>query len=101
MKLHPVGVPKIMGTILGGPTITTITFLGLYWSSPYFGKLLSRDHESATLLSQCGSTLNPKPYLHKGELATCVGLCHSRGLFLGAVSYSCLKPGPQLGGVSG
>ena len=33
------GFPKIRGTFLGVPIIRTIVFWGVYWGTPYFGKL--------------------------------------------------------------
>ena len=33
------GFPKIRGTISGVPIIRITIFLGLYWGSPYLGKL--------------------------------------------------------------
>ena len=33
------GFPKTMGAILGVTVIRTIVFWGLYWGSPYSGKL--------------------------------------------------------------
>ena len=34
-----IGPPNIRGTFLGIPRIRIIVFWGLYWGSPYFGKL--------------------------------------------------------------
>ena len=33
------GFPKISGTLLGVPIIRTIVYWGLYWGSPYLGKV--------------------------------------------------------------
>ena len=49
------GIPKIGGTILGGPIIRIIVFWGLYWDSPYFGKL---SHDGRSVFVEIGSDQN-------------------------------------------
>ena len=58
------GFPKIRGNLLGVPIIRTTVFWGLYWGSPYFGRLPYYPRDPSI---QIIPTLGPKVckyYLH-------------------------------------